>query len=108
MNYPILNKVTHILFNNPVSAALGFILRYFFIFLVKIYQYVISPVLPNSCRYTPTCSQYAIEAFKTHNILKALWFTTRRVVSCNPWGGSGKDPVPPPGTPIFKSKKYTK
>jgi putative membrane protein insertion efficiency factor len=62
--------------------------------LIKIYRNVVSPHLPASCRYTPTCSAYALEAFERHGLLKGLWLTIKRVFSCNPWGGSGYDPVP--------------
>jgi putative membrane protein insertion efficiency factor len=65
-----------------------------FIFLIKVYQWIISPILPNSCRYTPTCSVYAIEAIKVHGIFKGLWFGGKRILSCHPWGKSGYDPVP--------------
>jgi uncharacterized protein len=61
---------------------------------VKIYKYVISPVLPNACRYTPTCSEYAIEALKKHGPVKGIYLAVKRIISCNPWGGSGYDPVP--------------
>jgi putative membrane protein insertion efficiency factor len=61
---------------------------------VRIYQLVISPVLPTSCRYTPSCSQYAIEAFQTHGLFKGWWLTLKRIGRCQPWGGSGHDPVP--------------
>jgi len=66
-----------------------------FVFLIRGYQKFISPILPSSCRYTPTCSHYAIEALKTHGLLRGGWLATKRIVSCNPWGGSGHDPVPP-------------
>ncbi len=62
--------------------------------LIRFYQGAISPYLPNSCRYTPTCSQYGVEALKKHGPLKGGWLTLKRVLSCNPWGGSGYDPVP--------------
>ncbi|MBI5540031.1 MAG: membrane protein insertion efficiency factor YidD [Bacteroidia bacterium] len=64
------------------------------IFLVKIYKYVISPVLPNSCRYTPTCSAFAIEALQKHGPFKGTTLSIKRILSCNPWGGHGYDPVP--------------
>jgi putative membrane protein insertion efficiency factor len=64
------------------------------IFLVKIYQYIISPLLPHTCRYTPSCSVYAIEALKKHGPVKGLYLAIKRILSCNPWGGSGYDPVP--------------
>ena len=61
---------------------------------IHFYRKAISPVLPKSCRYTPTCSQYALEALKKHGPLKGLWLTVKRVCKCHPWGGSGYDPVP--------------
>lgn len=73
---------------------------------VKIYQWLISPMLPGSCRYVPTCSQYAIEALRVHGPIKGLLLGTKRIFSCHPWGGHGYDPVPPKGTPLFKFQKY--
>ena len=61
---------------------------------VKMYQYTISPVIGPSCRYTPTCSQYTIEALRKHGPIKGLWLSIKRILSCNPWGGHGYDPVP--------------
>ena len=61
---------------------------------VYFYCYAISPLTPPSCRYTPTCSAYAIEAVKKHGVLKGGWLAAKRILSCNPWGGSGYDPVP--------------
>ncbi len=68
------------------------------ILLIPVYFYraVISPILPPSCRYTPTCSQYTIEALKKHGPFKGLYLSAKRILSCNPWGGSGYDPVPEP------------
>ncbi|HPT15249.1 MAG TPA: membrane protein insertion efficiency factor YidD [Bacteroidales bacterium] len=62
--------------------------------LIKFYQYAISPYLPPSCRYTPTCSAYGIEAIRKHGAIKGGWLTLKRLASCHPWGGSGYDPVP--------------
>lgn len=70
------------------------ILSYPFIFLIRIYQWVISPILGPKCRFTPTCSQYGIEALKKHGLFKGLFLTIKRVIRCNPWGGHGYDPVP--------------
>jgi hypothetical protein len=67
---------------------------YIFIFLIKIYQYFISPLTGASCRYTPTCSQYGLEALKKYGAFKGGWLTIKRIASCNPWGGHGEDPVP--------------
>ena len=65
-----------------------------FIYIIKLYQYTISPLLGPHCRFNPTCSNYAIEAIKKHNILKALFITIKRISRCHPWGKSGDDPVP--------------
>ncbi|WP_036379512.1 membrane protein insertion efficiency factor YidD [Muricauda sp. MAR_2010_75] len=65
-----------------------------FVFLVRGYQLLISPYLPATCRYTPTCSAYTLEALKKHGLFKGGWLSIKRIVSCNPWGGSGYDPVP--------------
>ena len=62
--------------------------------LIKGYQILISPLLPSSCRYDPTCSHYAIDALKTHGFLKGTLLAIKRIGSCHPWGGSGYDPVP--------------
>ncbi|WP_300750773.1 membrane protein insertion efficiency factor YidD [uncultured Alistipes sp.] len=64
------------------------------IVLVKIYQYCISPFTPPSCRFTPTCSQYAVEALRKYGPFKGGWLTLKRLSRCHPWGGSGYDPVP--------------
>ena len=61
---------------------------------IRFYKACISPMLPPSCRYVPTCSQYAIDAIQIHGPLKGLWLTVKRILSCHPWGGSGYDPVP--------------
>ena len=70
------------------------ILSFPFIFLIKLYQWVISPLLGSKCRYTPTCSQYGIEALKKYGPIKGLWLTIKRIARCHPWGGHGYDPVP--------------
>tara|TARA_R110001592_G_scaffold363221_4_gene681823 strand:- start:9745 stop:10005 length:261 start_codon:yes stop_codon:yes gene_type:complete len=61
---------------------------------VRLYQWIISPLLPTSCRYTPTCSQYAIEAFQQHGLFKGWLLAIKRIGRCHPWGGEGYDPVP--------------
>lgn len=65
-----------------------------FILLIQIYRYAISPYFPSSCRYSPTCSAYGLEAFKKHGPFKGFVLTAKRIASCHPWGGSGYDPVP--------------
>lgn len=64
--------------------------------LVEAYRWLISPILPQSCRYWPTCSAYAGEAIGTHGPWRGLWLAARRILRCHPWGGSGYDPVPAP------------
>ena len=62
--------------------------------LVKIYQKYISPMLGQNCRFHPTCSQYAIEALDVHGTVKGTCMAVKRILKCNPWGGSGIDYVP--------------
>ena len=74
--------------------AVKWLLAQPFILLVRFYQVCISPLKPPSCRFTPTCSQYAVEALRKHGPIKGLYLTVRRLLRCHPWGGSGYDPVP--------------
>ena len=62
--------------------------------LIAFYRHCISPFTPAACRYTPTCSQYALEAIKKYGPFKGGWLAFKRILRCNPWGGSGYDPVP--------------
>ncbi|MDR0295268.1 MAG: membrane protein insertion efficiency factor YidD [Prevotellaceae bacterium] len=62
--------------------------------LIKFYQVCLSPLLPSTCRYTPSCSVYAIEALQKYGLIKGLYLTIRRILRCHPWGGHGYDPVP--------------
>jgi len=71
-------------------------MKYLFIGLVRLYQLIISPWMPSSCRYHPTCSQYSIDAFRQHGAFKGLWLTIKRVGRCHPWSEGGHDPVPDP------------
>lgn len=61
---------------------------------IRFYQIAISPLLGPSCRFTPTCSEYARQAIVKHGPFKGLWLAVRRLLRCHPWGGSGYDPVP--------------
>lgn len=61
---------------------------------IYFYRCCISPLTPMSCRYTPTCSEYAVQALKKHGPVKGLWLALKRILRCHPWGGSGYDPVP--------------
>ncbi len=70
-------------------------LRRILIGVIHVYQKGISPWTPATCRFTPTCSAYAIEAMGTHGVARGGWLTVKRVARCHPWGGFGLDPVPP-------------
>ena len=70
------------------------VLAFPFILLIKFYQLCISPLKPPTCRFTPTCSQYALEAFRKYGPIKGFWLSLKRILRCHPWGGSGYDPVP--------------
>ena len=76
------------------KASLKRIFSLPFIALVRFYQICISPLKPATCRFTPTCSTYAIEALRKHGPIKALYLAVKRILRCHPWGGSGYDPVP--------------
>ncbi|MEI7500538.1 MAG: membrane protein insertion efficiency factor YidD [Bacteroidota bacterium] len=66
----------------------------FFILLIRIYQGAISPYLMPSCRYTPSCSAYGIEAIRRYGPFRGSWLALKRIGRCHPWGGSGVDNVP--------------
>jgi len=62
--------------------------------MLKFYKRWISPMLPPACRFTPTCSEYSMEAFSKHGFLKGLYLTARRIMRCHPFNPGGYDPVP--------------
>jgi putative membrane protein insertion efficiency factor len=66
--------------------------------LIRLYQLLVSPFLPPSCRFAPSCSAYAAEAIATHGAARGSILALRRLLRCHPWGGSGYDPVPPAPT----------
>tara|TARA_Y100000992_G_scaffold260932_1_gene196079 strand:- start:133 stop:354 length:222 start_codon:yes stop_codon:yes gene_type:complete len=70
------------------------ILNYFLIVPIKLYQILLSPLIGPSCRFNPTCSNYAIEAINKHGPFKGFWLAIKRISKCHPWGDSGHDPVP--------------
>ena len=70
------------------------IIKSIFIYLIKVYQWFISPIIGQNCRYYPTCSSYCLEAFQKHTVFYALILSYKRIIKCNPWGNSGYDPVP--------------
>ena len=69
------------------------IFTYLLIKIIKIYKFLISPLLGNSCRYLPTCSEYSIEALQTYGFFKGVFLSIKRILSCHPWGRGGFDPV---------------
>lgn len=72
------------------TKALGWLLM----LPIRFYRKFISPLTPPTCRFTPTCSEYAIQAITKHGPFKGTWLAVKRVLRCHPWGGSGYDPVP--------------
>ena len=85
-----MRKLRYFFRKAQLSRALGLPL----IALIRIYQWVISPAIGPRCRFTPSCSHYAVEALKKHGLFKGLWLSIRRISRCHPWGGHGIDPVP--------------
>ena len=62
--------------------------------LIRGYQLIVSPILGSNCRFMPTCSEYAIESFKSYGLIKGFFLTIKRVGKCQPWGSHGYDPIP--------------
>ena len=79
------------------NHTLGWVLTWVLIGLVRGYRLVISPVLPPTCRYHPSCSAYALQALQVHGALKGVALAVWRLVRCNPFSGGGYDPVPAHG-----------
>ncbi|MDY6327259.1 MAG: membrane protein insertion efficiency factor YidD [Bacteroidales bacterium] len=77
-----------------IAKAVSHVVSSILIGLIRLYQVTLSPLIGRACRYTPTCSNYGIEAIRKHGPVKGTFLTIKRVLSCNPWGGSGYDPVP--------------
>ncbi len=71
-------------------------MRQILIGLIRVYQYLVSPLLGPNCRYTPTCSEYALQAIRQHGIFRGSWLALKRLSSCHPWHAGGYDPVPEP------------
>ncbi len=78
----------------PKMGIIKQIFSLLFLGIIKLYQWLISPLLGANCRYTPTCSQYGIEAIKKYGPFKGGWLTLKRIGRCHPWGRHGHDPVP--------------
>ncbi|WP_445083657.1 membrane protein insertion efficiency factor YidD [Candidatus Neptunichlamydia sp. REUL1] len=69
-------------------------MKYFFIFLIRLYQWTIGPFTQGNCRFYPSCSEYGIKAFKKHGFFKGFYLTVRRLLRCHPWHPGGCDPLP--------------
>ena len=85
---------------------MNWILKKIFILPIRFYQYAISPLLGPTCRFTPSCSHYMVQAIEEWGVLKGLWLGTKRITKCHPWGPHGHDPVPE--NPKNKRNKSTK
>ena len=83
---PASMAMSHPLFTSPFRCAL--------IGLVRLYRYTLGAILPASCRFVPTCSEYAVQALRKHGSLKGSWLTLKRILRCNPYCKGGADPVP--------------
>ena len=85
-----------------INKLLNILIIYPIIYVIKLYQYIISPFLKTNCRYLPTCSDYTISALKEHGIFMGIYYSSKRILSCRPLGGHGFNPVPK------KIKEYKK
>lgn len=77
-----------------IKKIISSVLTWALLIPIYFYRTCISPLTPPSCRFTPTCSQYALEAIRKHGPIRGLYLAVRRILRCHPWGGSGYDPVP--------------
>ena len=69
------------------------VLTIIIVYFIKFYQFSISPLIGSNCRFTPTCSDYAIQFLKENGLIRGLFFSLKRLLKCHPWGGSGFDPI---------------
>jgi putative membrane protein insertion efficiency factor len=81
-------------------------MTYLIILIIKLYRSTLSRILPRACRFTPSCSQYAIDAMKNHGLLKGLALSIYRILRCQPLCSGGWDPVPPRGTRFVDALRY--
>jgi uncharacterized protein len=70
------------------------VIQYVFVGVIRLYQYLLSPLAQPTCRFVPTCSHYAIEAIEKHGAARGGWLGIKRIFRCHPWGRSGYDPIP--------------
>ncbi|MBT8200688.1 MAG: membrane protein insertion efficiency factor YidD [Acidimicrobiia bacterium] len=81
---------------HDVTSPAPYQLSYWLMAAIRLYQRTLSPLLGQSCRFSPTCSMYAYDSIRLHGALRGSWLAVKRVGRCNPWGGLGLDPVPQP------------
>ena len=87
--------LTNQLMNHLPSYIIGFAIKRFIIIVIKSYQYMISGFFPNACRFTPSCSNYAIQALQKHGVFMGCWLTCLRISKCHPlYKGANYDPIP--------------
>ena len=77
-----------------IIKSLNILVIYSIIYVIKLYQYIISPIIKTNCRYLPTCSEYTILVLKEHGLFMGIYYSSKRILSCHPLGGHGFDPVP--------------
>ena len=77
-----------------INKLLNILIIYPLIYVIKLYQYIISPILKTNCRYLSTCSEYSILALKKYGLLIGIYYSSKRILSCHPFGGKGFDPIP--------------
>lgn len=77
-----------------INKLLNILIVYPIIYVIKLYQYIISPILKTNCRYLPTCSEYSISALKEHGLFMGVYYSCKRILSCHPFGGQGFDSIP--------------
>lgn len=81
-------------FLHPILTTISNVARQLLVLPIRFYKLCISPLLPPACRFTPSCSTYAMEAILKHGVFRGSWLAVKRILRCHPWGGSGYDPVP--------------
>ena len=77
-----------------INKLLNILIIYPLIYVIKLYQYILSPILKTNCRYLPTCSEYSISSLKEHGLFMGIYYASKRILSCHPFGRQGFDPVP--------------
>lgn len=77
-----------------MKKTISRIVTFLLLLPIHFYRYCLSPLKPPTCRFVPTCSEYAVQAIRKYGPIKGVWLALKRLCRCHPWGGSGYDPVP--------------